>query len=259
VDWAESLFVGNAMTYAKVLESQWKNGEEHAKLLSTLFEGSRLKRCGVLDIPCGIGRVSVPLARLGYSVTGVDMSPYFVRIARRKARRFGVARKTSFAVGLMNSVGSMFPKGSFDAAINIFTSIGYGTESDDLAFFASLRRVVRTGGLFVIGRLANRDYIFSHFARNLYDETDDLLVLHENELDEIHSREKSRWRFYRKSGKTLRYVGENRIDLRLYSPHELATLLGQAGWKVSSVYDSLSYRRPFSSDSPGMTIVAEAL
>ena len=258
MSWAESLFVDNARNYVKVLESQWKNGEEYARLLASLFKEKRLGKCRVLDVPCGIGRVSVPLARLGYSVAGVDLSPYFVRVARRKARKFGVTRKTSFIVGRMSEVGTLFPEASFDVAVNIFTSIGYGSEQEDLAFFMGLRRVVRKGGLFVIGRLASRDYISSHFAQNMYDETDQLVVLHKNEFDVLHSREKSTWRFYRKAGRKLKPAGENQIDLRLYTPHELASLLGKAGWEVASVYDSLTYRRAYSPDNPGITMVAEA-
>lgn len=143
--WTKSLFIDNARFYAMVLESQWKNGADNAKLLSDLFKENGLKKCRVLDIPCGIGRVSVPLAKLGYDVTGVDLSPYFVRVAKPKSRQFGVAKRTTFVVGRMKEVRSIFPEGHFDAAMNIFTSIGFGSEDDDLAFFRGLRQVVRKG------------------------------------------------------------------------------------------------------------------
>jgi ubiquinone/menaquinone biosynthesis C-methylase UbiE len=258
MNWAKSLFVNNARYYGMVLESQWKRGVEEAKLLSELFEERGLKKCRVLDVPCGIGRVAVPLARLGYDVAGVDISPYFVRIAGQKARHSGVAKRTSFMVGSMKEVGSLFTDGQFDAAMNVFTSIGFGSENDDLAFFKGLRRVVRKGGLFVIGRLASRDSIFSHFSANIYDETDRLVVLQQNELDIQGSRLKSRWRFYRKVGDSLRYATESSVDLRLYSPHELVTMLKDADWKVTKVYDSLTNRQQYSPDSRGMAIVAEA-
>lgn len=257
--WPQALFVDNARLYALVLEGMWNRGEEHAKLLSNLFKERRLKKCRVLDVPCGIGRISVPLAKLGYSVTGVDLSPYFVRLAKRKARQHSVATRASFAVGKMKEIGSMFPANSFDAAINIFTSIGYGSEDDDLAFFMGLRRVVRKGGLFVIGGLANRDFLFSHFVKNLYDETDRVLVIHKNELDAAHSKMESRWRFYLKKGRSLKFAAETPMELRLYSPHELVRLLEEAGWKVSEIYDSLTYRRPFSPNVNGLTTIAEAV
>jgi ubiquinone/menaquinone biosynthesis C-methylase UbiE len=256
--WTESLFIRNAKLYATVLDSQWKNGQEHAKLLSSLFREKGLKKGRVIDIPCGIGRVSVPLAKLGYDVTGVDFSPYFVKTAKHKAKQFGVTRRTEFSVGRMKDVGSLFPEGEFDAALNIFTSIGFGSEADDLSFFRGLRRVVRKGGLFVIGRLASRDFILTHFCGNLYDETDDLVVLQKNKLDVEHSRMKSEWRLYRKLKGSLRYAASSTVDLRLYSPHELVGMLDETGWKVSAIYDSLGNRRSYSPENPGMTLVAEA-
>src|SRR5262245_50769004 len=36
----------------------------------------------LLDVPCGGGRLSLPLAARGYRLTGVDVSPEFLRHAR---------------------------------------------------------------------------------------------------------------------------------------------------------------------------------
>lgn len=37
-------------------------------------------------MPCGIGRIAVPLATMGYRVVGVDISERYVEYARRKAK-----------------------------------------------------------------------------------------------------------------------------------------------------------------------------
>jgi hypothetical protein len=39
------------------------------------------------------------------------------------------------------------PETGFDAALNVFTSIGYDGDEDDLAVFRALRAAVRPGGL----------------------------------------------------------------------------------------------------------------
>ena len=257
--WTDSLFVDNARYYAMVLESQWKDGIETAKLLADLFKEKGMKKCSVLDIPCGIGRVSVPLARLGYTVSGVDLSPYFIRVAKKKSRQFRVSKGATFAVGNMKDVGSLFPKGQFDVAVNVYSSIGFGSEADDLEFFKGLRQVVRKGGLLVISLLTNRDFVISHFSgkRNWY-ETDRLVILQKDELDVLHSRVRSEWRFLRKHGRSLRYATESSVDSRLYSPHELVRMLEAAGWKTTAIYDSLGSRRPYSPDNPHITLIAEA-
>ena len=39
----------------------------------------------VLEIACGTGRVSIPIARLGFSVTGLDIVPGMIERARSKS------------------------------------------------------------------------------------------------------------------------------------------------------------------------------
>jgi ubiquinone/menaquinone biosynthesis C-methylase UbiE len=43
-----------------------------------------------LDVGCGVGRWSLQLAQCGYDVTGVDLSPYMVEQARKRAATLGV-------------------------------------------------------------------------------------------------------------------------------------------------------------------------
>ncbi len=39
----------------------------------------------VLEIACGTGRISIPIARLGFAVTGLDIVPGMLEQARRKS------------------------------------------------------------------------------------------------------------------------------------------------------------------------------
>jgi SAM-dependent methyltransferase len=43
-----------------------------------------------LDLMCGTGRVTIPMAQQGYDLTGLDNSPFMLDIAREKARKAGV-------------------------------------------------------------------------------------------------------------------------------------------------------------------------
>jgi SAM-dependent methyltransferase len=52
----------------------------------------------VLDLGSGSGEVSLVAARLGASVTGLDIVPAMVEIARREAERQGVAERVTFQV-----------------------------------------------------------------------------------------------------------------------------------------------------------------
>jgi SAM-dependent methyltransferase len=259
VNWARNVFVRNAKLYEHVLEGMWERGEEDALAISGVLQERGMKSSRILDVPCGIGRVGVPLAQLGFHVRGVDYSPLLVDAANLKAKRFRVGRRASFTVGEMSSLASSFEPGSFDCAVNVFTSIGYGTEQDDLKFFGELRKVVRKGGLFLISGLRNREYIVRNPSQNVYEESDKLLVLDSYEFDLATSRESGSWRFFLKVDKAMREVGKFPVDVRLYSPHELRFMLERTGWRLTQVYQSLSTYGKFTVDSPVYSTIAEAV
>jgi SAM-dependent methyltransferase len=259
VNWAKNVFVRSAKLYELVLEGMWEKGEEDALAISGLLHDVGMAQSKVLDVPCGIGRVGISLAQLGFGVTGVDFSPHLISVASSKARRLKVDGKTSFATGEMSRLHEMFERDTFDCAINVFTSLGYGSEQDDIDFFKSLRKVVRRGGLFIISGLRNRDYIVNHPAQNLYEESKDILVLDRYSFEVNHSRERGSWRFYLKLKDALKFAGEFPTDIRVYSPHELVSMLADSGWSVSNVYESLSTKRNFTPESPVYALVAEAV
>jgi 2-polyprenyl-3-methyl-5-hydroxy-6-metoxy-1,4-benzoquinol methylase len=53
----------------------------------------------VLDVGCGVGRWSRPLAARGAMVSGVDLSPTMIRIARQRALAEGIADRCQFIAG----------------------------------------------------------------------------------------------------------------------------------------------------------------
>jgi SAM-dependent methyltransferase len=262
VDWAKNVFVRNAKLYELVLEGLWERGEEDAVAISSYLAHEGLEGCKVLDAPCGIGRVAIPLARLGFEVTGIDLSSHLVKVANKKASVFNLTPgRARFLVGDMRELGSRFAPGSFDAVLNVFTSIGYGSEEDDLKFFRDARAVTKRGGLLLISGLRNRDYVARNPSQNIYEESERLLVLDTYGFDSARSREMGIWRFYLKNGGkrgVLKFAGEFPIDIRVYSPHELVSRLEATGWSVKETYESFVTRGPYRGDSPVYALVARA-
>jgi cyclopropane fatty-acyl-phospholipid synthase-like methyltransferase len=64
--------------------------------LVQLVEGAQVAPGRAVDFGCGAGNNSIYLARQGFEVTGVDISPTAIGIARRRARQQGV--KCNFIV-----------------------------------------------------------------------------------------------------------------------------------------------------------------
>ena len=262
MDWAKNVFVKNAKLYELVLEGMRERGEEDAVAISSYLAHAGLTGCRILDAPCGIGRVAIPLARLGFDISGIDLSPHLVRVANRKAARFKLAAgRAMFLVGEMRELSSKFAPESFDAVLNVFTSIGYGSEEDDLKFFREARAVTKRGGLLLISGLRNRDYVARNPSQNIYEESARILVLDTYRFDSARSRERGIWRFYLKSGGkwgSLKFAGEFPIDIRVYSPHELDSRLQATGWSVKETFESFITKAPYRADSPVYALVAKA-
>lgn len=96
----------------------------------------------ILDSPCGYGRVSNSLATLGYRVTGIDISDYFINLAREQAKQQTLF--VSYIVG--NILDKKIPE-KFDAVLNIFTSLGYlEDDKKNELFIKKLCRYTTQGG-----------------------------------------------------------------------------------------------------------------
>jgi cyclopropane fatty-acyl-phospholipid synthase-like methyltransferase len=102
--------------------------------------------CRILDAPCGWARLSRPLALLGAGVLGVVLAEMRIALADRERGEVGRDRLRY----LRHDLRAPLAETGFDAACNIFTSFGYGTEEDDLALFRTLRGVLKPGGRVVV-------------------------------------------------------------------------------------------------------------
>ena len=123
---------------------------------------ARLAACpdggDLLDVPCGYGRHSLALARAGYRVVGVDRSQALLDEARRRA---GGARWPKLVAADYRRLP--FGDERFDAALNLFTSLGYLGDEEDTRVLGEIRRVLRPGARLVI-EIMHRDWLVRRFV-----------------------------------------------------------------------------------------------
>jgi SAM-dependent methyltransferase len=93
----------------------------------------------LLDVACGTGHATIPAARGGARVTGLEPSPELVAIARERAADAMV--EIDWVEG---EVGELpFEEGRFDRVVSVF---GHTFSPDHERTAAELRRVCRAGG-----------------------------------------------------------------------------------------------------------------
>lgn len=103
----------------------YKNrGEEEAReFMRNLVSFLKLpEKAEILDLACGKGRHSIFLNKLGYDVTGVDLSANSIAYARQFENQ-----NLKFDTHCMCKPLSQ----KFDAVFNLFTSFGYFEEEED--------------------------------------------------------------------------------------------------------------------------------
>jgi ubiquinone/menaquinone biosynthesis C-methylase UbiE len=100
----------------------------------------------VLDMGCGTGRFTIPLAERVKAVSGLDLSPMMLATARKKLADRGLA--ADLREGDMAALP--FADGSFDVVVSMLAMMHIPRE-DRQQVFREVARVLRPGGRFLVG------------------------------------------------------------------------------------------------------------
>lgn len=230
--WYERIFNEEYLQrYAPLLPAERTAAEvEGVCELLALPPGSR-----ILDLCCGHGRHTVPLARRGYRMTGLDLSDCFLRRAQESAMEAGV--EVQWVRSDMRSIPF---EGCFDAVLNLFTAFGYlEDEAEDQKVLNAVARALKPGGAFLM-EIIHRDCLLRRFAESGVQRLDDgTLAVEERTFNLLTGRQEVRG--------TLIYPDGRRSDLshslRLYTAAELAAMFRSAGLEGVAVYGGLDGSR----------------
>jgi len=110
----------------------------------------------VLDVACGTGGLTLPAARLGAVVTGVDIAPNLIEQARENAKREGL--NVQFDEG--DAENLPYEDGSFDAVVTMFGAM-FAPRPEQTA--AELKRVCRPGGFIAMANWTPTGFIGQMF------------------------------------------------------------------------------------------------
>lgn len=180
----------------------------------------------ILDLGCGQGRVSIPLAKAGYKVTSYDGSQALLDEAKYRATLDNV--DIQFVHGDMRQLDY---DTEFDAIINLGTAFGYvPEETDDQNILNRVYKALKPNGLF-LQETENREMKLQNTMGKTWSEMNGQPVW----SDRSFNCETGRWK------ETICWWGENKIekkvlDIRLYSTTELKRMLTETNFNVLKVY-----------------------
>jgi SAM-dependent methyltransferase len=144
---ATGVFDGYAEYYDLLYRD--KDYAREAEFVHSQLKAGSVAGPTLLELGCGTGRHAVEFSRLGYQVTGVDLSDGMVRQAKARAMALpaGQASLLKFQIGDVRTV--RIPQ-VFDTVVSLFHVMNYQTSAADLrSAFRTASHHLQTGGLFL--------------------------------------------------------------------------------------------------------------
>ena len=182
----------------------------------------------ILDVGCGTGRLTLPLALRGFSVTGVDASAPMLAQLQEKADLLECPVETVTA-----RIQDVPAEASFEIVLCLFTVISYLSEEADLdASFQVMATALKDGGQLFLD--CPRPELFHPFT------VDTPSLTRQMRFEPLGP---DRYQF--EDSGTLRLGGqewtfEDRFEVRYWSPEQVQTKLAEQGLEPVETYPEAS-------------------
>lgn len=199
----------------------------------------------MLDVACGKGRHSKCLARMGFDVTGIDLSEPFIT----EAKQF----ETDHLHFFLHDMRMPFRINYYDYAFNFFTSFGYfRTMREHDNAVRTIAQSLKPGGIFVI------DYLNVHYTE------ESLVKEEEKNIDGIIF-DINRWQDEGHFFKRVKITDAQHPELKpnftervaKFSLGDFTDMLAYQGMQVQDVFGDYNLARYDIRQSPRMIIIAK--
>ena len=180
----------------------------------------------VLDLCCGLGRVSSEFARMGFEVTGVDITESFLKAAKEDAEY------ENLNIEYIKADARDFVRPDyFDTVVNLYISFGYfADQKDDLKVLCNAYESLKKGGTFIIETLGKEITVRDFVEAEWFEKAGGFMLTEYEPLDSWTFL-KNRWIIFKDGKKT-----EKTFIQRLYSAAELRAILNSAGFQKIDIY-----------------------
>lgn len=220
--------------------------------------------CGgkILELACGSGRLLLPLAREGYTLTGVDTSAAMLDLARQELERAGIASRCQL---VQQDMCILQLPDKFRLAMIALGSFGHViTRRQQQQALAAIRHHLSMGATFILD-ISNEDARYmEHLSGQMlhqgtWQQEDGSYVTHflspasantQHLLDLTHF-----YDVHRQGAPVQRTISQT--SLYLFERNEAELLLEQASFRVKDIYGNYDFG-PYEHQSPRLIFIAEA-
>ena len=204
------------------------------------WEANNQKPGLVLDIGCGTGAVTVPLAKKGYNIIGIDISEDMLSAARQKADLLHLD-----ILYLNQDMRAFELYGTVDSVICVCDTINYLNNNEELShFFKLVNNYLNIGGLFIFD--ISTEYKYAEILTdNIFcDIAEDAAYIWQNAYyPDKHINEYLVTFFIENSsGQYGRY--EELHELHVFSATEIFSALKSSGFIEIKTFDADGFKSP---------------
>lgn len=222
-----------------------RNEKEAKEFIITLTNTLSIKTGQkVLDLCCGAGRYSIALAKIGLSVTALDLSGDLLDEARRSAEASGV--NIDFIKRDMRDIPFV---DYFDGVVNMFTSFGYfKSDEENERVIGKVAGSLKKGGWFVLDFM-NRKFVLDNFRPTDESIKGEVIIKQNRRFNENENRIEKHIKLI-KNGSVKEYFE----SVKLFSPDDLKRFFDNQGLKMKYLFGDYSGEK-FNEDSPRVILI----
>lgn len=190
----------------------------------------------VLDVPCGAGRLTLPLQERGLHMTGVDLADEQIAEARRQS---AAGHRTAGIEWRQADIRDLPWESAFDAAFCFGNSFGYLDRDGTRAFVAALARALKPGARFAMDTGMVAETILPGLRDRDETQIGDVRFIEDNTYYADTSCLETRYTFVRGG------VSQTRAGLHwIYTIGEVTRMLADAAMAVLALHGSME-EKPF--------------
>ncbi len=199
-----------------------------------------------LDLGCGNGRHALKLARRGFQMIGLDLSPVLLAMAGN------TCKKTTCAARFVRADMRYLPfHRAFDSVVSFFTTFGYfETDEENLKTLNSIHRALKPKGRFLQDYL-NKNFVLDNLVPRDARSDNDFEIIQERRYNREQERIEKKITLRDKDGKRVYFE-----SVRLYTLGEMTALLRRANLTLNKTFGDFD-GRPFDAGSPRLILVGQ--
>ncbi|NOU85267.1 methyltransferase domain-containing protein [Paenibacillus sp. LMG 31460] len=235
-----------AYTYDRLMNSM--PYEDWLRFVKESFDRFGMKPSTIVDLGCGTGNLTIPLAVEGYQLTGIDLSEDMLAVAEQKTGKYKSQLRGGAIHWVQQDLREWDLGEQVDVALSICDSLNYLLEEEDIVdAFRQTFKGLKPGGLFLFD-VHTPEQLFAYAdSQPFFLNEDDVAYIWTSELDDERVQiEHELTIFVKDSGKdTFRRIDETHLQ-RAYSLQWLKEMLLAVGFTEVHMAADFTWEQPTS-------------